>query len=169
MFFNDWETIWRTLSVGVLAYIGLVAILRISGKRTLTQLNAFDLVVTVALGSVLATILLDENIALAEGMTAFFVLIVMQYIITWLSVRSKAVSKIIRSSPKLLYYNEEFLRGEMKKARIMEKEMLQAARSSGVDSMEKVRAVVLETDGSISVLTKSDGSEEQSTVRNFKD
>lgn len=50
MLFQDWEGVARTLFVGVLAYIVLVAFLRISGKRTLAKLNAVDLVVTVALG-----------------------------------------------------------------------------------------------------------------------
>lgn len=59
-FFISWEGVVRVLVTSVLAYVGLVLLLRISGKRTLTKLNAFDLVVTVALGSTLATILLSN-------------------------------------------------------------------------------------------------------------
>ncbi|MCA9113241.1 MAG: hypothetical protein KDA52_25030, partial [Planctomycetaceae bacterium] len=65
MLFSGWDSLVRTLVVGVLAYVALVILLRISGKRTLSKLNAFDLVVTVALGSTLATVLLNRNIALA--------------------------------------------------------------------------------------------------------
>ena len=50
MFFESWSSLGRILAVGALAYMALVLLLRISGKRTLTKLNAFDLVVTVALG-----------------------------------------------------------------------------------------------------------------------
>ena len=50
-----------------IAYAALVLFLRISGKRTLAKLNAFDLVVTVALGSTLSAIILQESIALAKG------------------------------------------------------------------------------------------------------
>ena len=67
MFFDSWTGLGRVLVVGTLAYVALVAVLRISGKRTLTKLNAFDLVVTVALGSTLATILLSNSVALADG------------------------------------------------------------------------------------------------------
>ena len=68
MLFDSWAGLGRTLLVGPLAYVALVLLLRISGKRTLTKLNAFDLVVTVALGSTLATVQLelarvDEDIA----------------------------------------------------------------------------------------------------------
>ncbi|TFE00581.1 DUF421 domain-containing protein [Jeotgalibacillus salarius] len=168
MFFNDWETIGRTLLVGVLAYIGLIMILRVSGKRTLSKMNAFDLIVTVALGSTLATILLSKDVALAEGITAYFVLIAMQYIFTWLSVRSVTVSKLIKSQPELLFYNGEFYRGAMKKSRILEIEMLQAARSNGLSSFEEVLAVVLETDGSFSVVKKEGGESVQSTLQNIQ-
>src|SRR4051794_24742339 len=55
MFFHSWAALGRVLLVGPLAYVALVLLLRVSGKRTLTKLNAFDLVVTVSLGSTLAT------------------------------------------------------------------------------------------------------------------
>ncbi len=165
MFFNGWEGIGRTLVVGVLAYIGLILLLRVSGKRTLSKMNAFDLVVTVALGSTLATILLSKKVALAEGLTAFFLLISMQYIIAWLSVRSKLLSEFIKSNPKLLYYEGEFFWKVMKKERILEVEILQAARTNNVESMDAVRAVVLETDGTFSIIKKTDNIQ-QSTLSN---
>ncbi|WP_227938358.1 DUF421 domain-containing protein [Alkalihalobacillus deserti] len=165
MFFNDWETISRTIIVGVLAYIGLILILRVSGKRTLSKMNAFDLIVTVALGSTLATILLNQNIALAEGLTAFTVLVGMQYILAWLSVRSSKFSQIIKSNPELLYYNGQFLSAAMKEKRVLEIEILQAARSNNIRSMENVEAVILETDGNISVIKKSN-TVNQSTLVN---
>ncbi len=165
MFFNGWEGIGRTLVVGVLAYIGLILLLRVSGKRTLSKMNAFDLVVTVALGSTLATILLSKKVALAEGLTAFFLLISMQYIIAWLSVRSKLLSEFIKSNPKLLYYEGEFFWKVMKKERILEVEILQAARTNNVESMDAVRAVVLETDGTFSIIKKTDNVQ-HSTLSN---
>lgn len=94
MLFSGWEGLLRTLVVGVLAYVSLVVFLRISGKRTLSKMNAFDLVVTVALGSTLATVL--------------------------------------------------------------------AARSAGLASLNEAKAVVLETDGSFSVVRRGDGNGRQS-------
>ena len=55
IFFDNWESIGITFSVGLLAYFSLIAMLRISGKRTLSQMKEFDFIVTVALGSTLAT------------------------------------------------------------------------------------------------------------------
>ncbi len=78
MFFDSWQGIGRVIVVGTLAYAALITILRISGKRTLTKMNAFDLVVTMALGSTLATIVLSKDVALAEGVVAFALLAALQ-------------------------------------------------------------------------------------------
>lgn len=63
IFFNGWFALVRTAVVGVLAYVALIVFLRLSGKRTLSKMNAFDLIVTVSLGSTLATIALSADVA----------------------------------------------------------------------------------------------------------
>lgn len=158
MFEITLDSFIRIVTVGFLAYVGLIIFLRVSGKRTLTKLNAFDLVVTVALGSTLATVLLNNSISLLEGMTAFALLIFLQYIFTLLSVHSAWFNNIIKSEPRLLFLDGQFLRSSMKKERIKEIEILQAIRNTGFGSTEKVKAVVLETDGSLSVISSDPGN-----------
>ncbi len=156
MFFQSWAGIGRTLLIGTLAYLALVLILRISGKRTLSKMNAFDLIVTVALGSTLATILLSEGVALAEGITAFCLLVGLQFVITWLSVRSPAVSHLVKAEPTLLFYQGRFLQGQLRQSRVLETEVRAAVRAQGVASLDEIEAVVLETDGSFTVVEPSD-------------
>ncbi len=155
MFFSDSFSITRILVVGTLSYILIVFILRVSGKRTLSKMNSFDFIVTVSLGSVLANILTSQDIALVDGILAFSLLVFLQFLSTWLSVRSDWFNSLIKSSPKLLYYKGRYDKLAMKKERIPEQEILQAVRSEGYLSMEKIYAVVLETDGTFSVLEAS--------------
>jgi uncharacterized membrane protein YcaP (DUF421 family) len=89
----------KTATLGVLAYLGLILVLRVSGKRTLSKLNAFDLVVTVALGSCLATILPSNDTSLLQGLIAFTVLVGMQYLVAWSSLRSKLVCNLVEAAP----------------------------------------------------------------------
>ena len=152
MFFDSWFGLLRVLVVGTLAYIGLVALLRVSGKRTLAKLNAFDLVVTVALGSTLATVLLSSSVALAEGMLAFALLISLQYVVAWMSVRSKAFGRLVKSEPTLLLHHGQFLERAMLSQRVAHEEVLAALRNSGAADPADVGAVVLETDGTLSVI-----------------
>ena len=166
MFFNSWEAALRPLIMGTLAYSALVLLLRVSGKRTLSKMNAFDLIVTVALGSTLATTILNKNIALIEGIAAFLILVVLQYMVAWLSIRSRVFKKLIKSEPQLLFYRGNYLKEKIVKERVLEVEILQAARSGGINSMQQVEAVVLETDGSISVIKKTDS--ETNTLDNVE-
>ncbi len=156
MFFNSWNDIGRTILVGILAYASLVILLRISGKRTLSKMNAFDLVVTVALGSTLATILLSKDVALAEGIAAFVTLILLQFSIAWLSVRFSTVRSIIKSTPQMLFYRGDFLDGTLQQQRVTREEVVAAVRAQGIADLAAVEAVVLETDGSFTALKRSD-------------
>lgn len=153
VFFDSWTGLIRVVIVGVLAYVALVAILRVSGNRTLSKMNAFDLIVTVALGSTLASILLTETVALAEGVLGFFVLIGLQFAVTWVSVRSRKVSELVKSEPVLLLYQGQFLHREMRRQRVLEAEVRAAVREAGHAALAEIEAVVLETDGSFSVVT----------------
>lgn len=156
--FSGWESLLRTLVVGVLAYFVPVVFLRISGKRTLTKLNAFDLVVTVALGSTLATVLLTKDVSLADGALAFALLIGLQFVVTWSSVRARWVRQVVTGEPLMLLYRDEFLPAALRRARVTEDEVRAAVRSAGLAFMDEAEAVVLETDGSLSVVRRGPGS-----------
>lgn len=157
MFFSGWSTLLRTLVIGVLAYINLIILLRISGRRTLSKMNAFDLIVTVALGSTFATILLNRDVSLAEGTLALALLIGLQYLVTWSSVRVGWIRKLVTGEPALLFYQGRMLSGAMRAARVTEDEIRSAIRSSGVSALDDVHAVILETDGSFSVVNEGSG------------
>lgn len=152
MLFGGWQPLARTAIVGILGYLALVALLRVSGKRTLSKYNAFDFVVTVAFGSTLATMLLSQQASLAQGIMAFLVLLGMQFVITWLSVRSEKVQELVKAEPALLLFRGQFLEDAMRRERVSREELLAAARSEGVASVEDVEAAVLETDGTITVV-----------------
>jgi uncharacterized membrane protein YcaP (DUF421 family) len=152
MIFESWQGIGRVILIGGFAYVSLVILLRVSGKRTLTKMNAFDLVVTVALGSTLATILLSKDVALAEGITAFVLLISLQFAVTWLSVRSSAVRRLVKSDPTLLFYRGQMLQDALRSQRVTEEEVRAAVRAGSQSDLADVEAVILETDGSFSVL-----------------
>ena len=152
IFFTSWASLLRIVLIGILAYASLILLLRASGKRTLSKMNAFDFIVTVALGSTLASVLLSKSVALVDGVVAFGLLIGLQFVITWLSVRLPAVNQLVKADPTLLIYQGEFLRAAMRAQRVTENELLAALRQSGVPGVREAAAVVLENDGSFSVL-----------------
>ena len=167
MFFDSWYDLFRFLIVGALAYAGLVFLLRITGKRTLSKMTAFDLVVTVALGSTLATVLLSKDVTLTEGLAAFLLLCALQYGVASASLYSARFRDMIKAEPTLLFFRGRFLGPALRHERVTEDEVIAAMRSSGHAAMANVEAVVLETDGSFSVLGK--GSAPADTLRTVND
>lgn len=151
MFFQNWTNLVRVCAVGTISYIGLVLLLRVSGKRTLSKMNAFDLVVTVALGSTFATVLLSKEVALAEGLLAFTLLATLQFLVAWLTVRSPVVRRLVKADPRLLFYRGEFLEDGMRAERVNRDEVLAAVRARGLSRLDDIGSVVLETDGSMTV------------------
>lgn len=156
LLFDDWNTLLRTLIIGILGYVSLVLLLRISGRRTLSKMNAFDLVVTIALGSTLASVLLNKDVTAAQGALAFALLIGMQFMVTWSSVRVSWVRRVVTGDSALLFYEGCFLREALLRARVTESEVRAAVRSNGLPTLDGVKAVVLETDGRFSVVTQGD-------------
>ncbi|MGB3509476.1 MAG: YetF domain-containing protein [Microcoleaceae cyanobacterium] len=167
MFFKSWDSIFSTLISGSLAYIVLIVLLRVSGKRTLSKWNSFDFVVTIALGSVLASILVSKDTTLLQGVIAFTILILFQLVITWVSIRSNQVQELIKAKPTLLLCRGQMQHNTLKQERVTESEVLAAIRSSGIAAIEDVEAVVLETNGTFSVVQKS-GSGSVSALLNVK-
>lgn len=154
--FNNWSALAHTLFVGSLAYVVLIVLLRISGKRTLAKWNAFDFIVTVAFGSILATMLLSTDTSLIQGALGFGLLVLLQFFITWLSIRSPIVQNWIKTKPTLLVYRGELLYTAMRQERVTEGEIRATLRNSGIAAIESVDAVVLETNGSFSVIEQLD-------------
>ncbi|MEU8230450.1 YetF domain-containing protein [Actinoplanes sp. NPDC048967] len=152
MFFDKLADLGRIGLIGVLTYVLLIAVLRVSGKRTLAKMNAFDLVVTVALGSTLATILLSTDVSFTEGAAALILLIALQFAATWLSVRWSPLREALKSAPTLLLRDGELLIDAMRRQRVTDNEIFQAVRSQGIGDLATVAAVVLETDGTFSVI-----------------
>jgi uncharacterized membrane protein YcaP (DUF421 family) len=160
MFFDGWPKMWRALMLAVLAYGALVILLRISGKRTLSKMNVFDFVFVVALGSTLATTILSPDVTLADGVLALSALIALQILLSWLCVTSHWVDGIINGEPALLLHRGRFLRDVMRRERVTEEEMRAAVRNQGLTTLDEVESIVLETDGTFSVVwRKTEGTE----------
>ncbi|OWY81537.1 DUF421 domain-containing protein [Rhodococcus sp. BUPNP1] len=168
MWFGSWSDLMRVVLVGAAAYLWLVVVLRISGKRTLAKLNAFDLVVTVALGSTLATILLSSDVSWSEGAVALVLLAALQYLAAFVSSRRPRVRTVLTADPTLLVEDGVLLDRALAQQRVSPGEVRQAVRASGFGDLAQVAAVVLETDGSFSVIAceqRGDGSAFQDVAR----
>ncbi len=120
--------------------------------------------VTVAFGSILASMLLSKSTSLVQGTLGFALLVVLQFLISWLSVHSDKFQAAIKSTPSLLLYQGQFQEHSLRKERVTQGEVKAAIRTKGIGAIEDVEAVVLETDGSFSVIQKLNGKSASALV-----
>lgn len=154
LFFKDWPAVLHIVICAVISYIVLFIFIRISGKRTLDKLNAFDFVVTVTLGSTLSSMIL-KKVPLVEGFVALITIIALQYLLAFLAKNSSKMEDVINSTPTLLFYDGKFIIPAMEKEVITEEEIYSEIRKYRLESLEDVQAVVMELNGTFTVVKKS--------------
>jgi uncharacterized membrane protein YcaP (DUF421 family) len=154
-FFESWYNVGRTVTLSIIGFTALIALLRVSGKRTLSKLNVFDFVFVVAVGSVFAATIIDKDVTLVEGIAALATLIGIQLVLAELAARSPLAERIINGKPTLLLSHGKFIPRALKRERITEEEVRAAIRAKGITRVEDVDAVVLENDGTLTVAWES--------------
>ena len=150
--FNSWE---RLLSIGLSAiatYIGIVILVRISGKRTTSQMNNFDWIITVALGGLVTSGILLKGVSVVDALFAASMLIGLQWLMTIIVLRSELVCKLVKAEPTLLLNEGKLLDRNMRRERISKAEIMAALRENGLHELKQAKWVVLETDASFSVI-----------------
>jgi uncharacterized membrane protein YcaP (DUF421 family) len=152
IFFQGWEPLLRTAIGTTATYLALIVLLRIAGQRTLAKWYAFDLIVTVALGSVFANGVLSKDISIAQSLLGFIILIGLQFVIAWTVVRWSPMRAIVNPPPTLVLHRGKFQSEAMVKQRVSEADVRAAVRQKGIASVEEVGAVILEADGTFSVI-----------------
>jgi uncharacterized membrane protein YcaP (DUF421 family) len=163
-FFDGWYFIGRTATLSVLGFASLFTMLRISGKRTLSELTVFDFVFVVSLGSVFAATIIEKDVTLLEGIMAQGILIGIQVVLAKLAVYSKKAERIINGEPTRLFTDGRYLHNAMRRERVTEEEVRAAIREQGVTRVEDVDAVVLENDGSLTVAWHGKGPGKRSAL-----
>ena len=151
---SGWGAVLRVLLTAPLAYAATVAVLRLSGKRSVAKLSAFDLVVTVALGSSLSSIVLSSSVPLTEGLVGIATLLLLQWLVSFATSRSATVRSIVKSPPRVLAMGGELVEEALAREKLGPDEVHAAVRRHGKGALADVAAVVLESDGTLSVIAE---------------
>lgn len=165
LFFTGWGPLIHVAVVGIVSYIFLILMLRVSGKRTLSRMNAYDMVMTMALGSILTKAMLTADQSLAESLLAIFLLIAFQVAVSAASFRWPWVRKLTSAEPAVLYHNGRFAEATLRRERVCRDEVVSAIHQKGMRDLADVDAVILGANGELCVLVKDDGNVRQPALR----
>ena len=148
-----WEFILRALMV----YFVLMLMIRLSGKRSMGQFTSFDILLVVLLGNAVQNALLGEDASVGGGMLLAATLIVLNWVVGWLSARSPRVERWVEGVPVLLARDGNVYRDVLRRELISHEDFQKAMRESGCLELDNIRLAVLETNGQISIVQRSDG------------
>lgn len=159
LFFDNIDKLGRIVLTAVTVYVLIVIITKVSGKRSTSQLNNFDWIVTVMIGSLGASTILLKDIPFIEGASSIVALYVMQFLVTKYASISPQFSSFILSEPRIVFYQGQFLPDAMRAERLTRQELECAMRSEGVNSFDDVEAIVFESDAQLTIIPKPTSSD----------
>ncbi|MFL1896386.1 DUF421 domain-containing protein [Aquimarina sp. 2-A2] len=151
-------------------YLGIIGITRIAGLRTFAKMTSFDFASTIAIGSIIASVIMNTNQSLVKGLIALAAMVSFQVVFSFLIRKSKTTQKIATNTPLFLAKNGEILYDNLAKSNVSKSDLIAKLREANVIQMSEVKAVVLESTGDVSVLhTKSDDSVDSILLEGVRD
>lgn len=156
----SWSEMGKVALSTLAIYVSVVAALRVAGRRTVSQMSAFDFVVTIAIGSLVASTALSPSSSYGQGLAAVLTLLAAQQVVAVIRQRVPATEKVLDFSPEPLYSDGRMnLRQNPLTAQVTETELFSKLRHEGITSLEEVKLVILEPDGGISILSSDAAGE----------
>ncbi|MCG6157433.1 DUF421 domain-containing protein [Rubinisphaera margarita] len=155
--FESWDSLFKITVSTVFGYFMLILFVRTAGKRSTSKMNNFDWIVTVAVGSVLASMAVLKDVTVADGLLAMALLLGLQYVLTISTSRWEWARRLFLAAPSVLFSDGEFDHVAMRKERVSRDEILQTIRDKGIASLDDVRMVTLEANAELSVVSRESG------------
>lgn len=134
-------------------YLAVICYTRLFGKRSFSKMSSFDFAMTVAVGSMIATIILPHKVNLLEGSLGLLIVYFLQLSAAYLR-RYSWFAKLIDNQPTLLMDGETILYDNMKAVRVTEGDLRSKLREANVVKLSDVKAVVFETTGDMVVIQR---------------
>jgi uncharacterized membrane protein YcaP (DUF421 family) len=146
---------WEFVLRGIIIYVFLIVLLRLTGKRQVGQLAPFDLVLLLVLSNAVQNAMNGGDNSVIGGMISAVTLVGLNWIVGLLTYRSKKLEALVEGRPEVLIHNGKLFEQALKRAKLTQHEVMCALREAGCATIEEVQAALLENDGSISVVPKS--------------
>ncbi len=148
----SWRTVGYVVVSTVATYLSTIVAVRLAGRRTIAQLSSFDIVVTVAIGSLVASTAAGNDPSYAQGMTALVTLLLLQVGIAALRQRSATLRRVLDFQPETVVDDGRVnLPTGPLTSQITSEELRSKLRQRGVFDLDGVTLVLVEPTGELSV------------------
>lgn len=148
----------------LLLYALVIVSLRIMGKRQIGEMQPSELVVAIMISDLAAVPMQAIDIPLITGIIPVLTLIVAEVLISFLSLKSRAVRRILSGEPSVVIYNGHINEGELERLRFNINDLLEQLRINNYPDISEVECAVMETNGKLSIIEKD---KEQTTLQHL--
>jgi uncharacterized membrane protein YcaP (DUF421 family) len=136
-------------------YVVLMVLFRIAGKRSLAEITSFDLVLLLIISEAVQQALLDNDNSMTNAFLLVSTLVGINILLSIVATRWRAFEKLVEDVPLVILRNGEPLRDRMRKERVDEEDIMEAARASqGLERLDQIRFAILERTGHITIVPK---------------
>ncbi len=147
-----WDVLWKTSVTTVAIFTIIIVYVRMAGLRTFAKMSSFDFATTIAIGSILAGVVMGTETSILKGAVALGTILVFQQLYTSVKLKSDAFEDFAENKPVLLMDGSKILHDNLKRTNVSQSDLIAKLREANVLRLSQVMAVVLETTGDISVL-----------------
>ncbi|WP_339884246.1 DUF421 domain-containing protein [Polaribacter vadi] len=152
------EIFWLVVSVlGVFSII--IVITRVFGLRTFAKMSSFDFASTIAVGSVLASVILNTDYSLLKGAVVLVSIIGFQTLFSFLVRKVDIFKELFTNKPQIIMWNGKILYDKLKKCNVGEDDLIAKLREANVHDFNEVKAAVFESTGDVSVIHNKEDKE----------
>ena len=143
---------WHFVVRGALSYAALLILLRLTGKRTFSDMSPFDIVVLVIVGGSLRSAMIGADSSLVGPLLCVATILLLDKLLAHLAARSELINRMLEGTPLLLAAGGQLVAGVLAKAGISKEGLARELRLHGLRSLQEVDEMRLEPNGKISVL-----------------
>ena len=142
---------WELVVRGLVVYVFLILLLRLTGKRQVGQLSPFDLVLLLILSNAVQNSMNAGDNSLIGGLISATTLVAVNYLVGLITFKSKKLETIIDGRPQVLIHHGILFEDVMNEAKLTRRELDATLRQSGNFEIKEVKLAILENNGSVSV------------------
>jgi uncharacterized membrane protein YcaP (DUF421 family) len=160
------DVVIRSLVIFVFLWLAI----RVSGKREVAQLSAFDMILLVTVGDLVSQGVVQEDYSLTAAVIAVSTFSMASFALAWAGFRFPSARPVLAGAPRIVVRDGEPLLDVLSSERITVADLHEASREQGIRSLRDIELCVLETDGTFSFFTTGpdddrEGASEDQTVQ----
>lgn len=146
---------WQFPLRAVIVYVALLVLIRLSGKRTVGEFTPFDLVLMILLGNAMQNAMVGPDTSVLGGLVVVATLLLLNAGIAMVSARSRKFERLVEGTPVVLVRNGRIFESALKAENVAPAALDESLRKAGCKNVAEVELAVLETDGQITVIARS--------------